>query len=431
MKGLAATFCVELSQQSDEKIIKKCHESRTAEHFEVKWTENFVQWRCSIVNCREQITEMIAKCNSCWWNRISRDKRYDEIKQLEVSEGPWESVTMNFIVKLSPSKDSAWEVRFNSILMIVNWLMKYMMFIPFRESATAPVLTYTILQELVSNHGLSKKFIMNQDKLFTSKFWRTLTAELGIWHKLFTAYHSQTDDQTERMNQTVETYLWHYVSKTQKNWVQLLSTAQFVYNNAKNEITEVTSFYVNYRYNSEVWREQKDTSTKSQQARIDISELKKLHQDLVQTLQAQPGRIMMVTSYKVGERVYLWTDNIKIKWVSKKLDHWSIESFMIKRNIKDLSYELDLSVNMRIHSVFHAFMLQSCNQFISLQIKPTLVEPDEEYEVERILGKKTISETVHYLVKWKEYDISESTLESKGNLKNCVRTLWCFEKGKQ
>ena len=214
VKGLAATFCVELSQWSDEKIIKKCHESRTAEHFEVKWTENLVQWRCSITNCREQITEMITKCNSCWWNRISRDKRYDEIKQLEVPEGPWESVTMNFIVKLSPSKDSAWGVRFNSILMIVNWLMKYMMFIPFRKSATASVLMYIILQKLVSNHGLSKKFITDWDKLFTSKFWETLTAELGIWHKLFTAYHSQTDGQTKRMNQTVETYLQHYVSRT-------------------------------------------------------------------------------------------------------------------------------------------------------------------------------------------------------------------------
>ena len=139
--------------------------------------------------------------------------------------------------------------------MIVDQLTKYTMFIPFKESATAPVLVYTILQELVSNHGLSREFITDQDKLFTSKFWGTLTAELGIRHKLFTAYHPQTDGQTERMNQTVETYLQHYVSKTQENWVQLLSTAQFVYNNARNEITEVTPFYVNYRYNLEVWRE--------------------------------------------------------------------------------------------------------------------------------------------------------------------------------
>ena len=107
----------------------------------------------------------------------------------------------------------------------------------------------------------------------------------------------------------------------------------------------------------------------------------------------------MVTPYRVGERVYLWTDNIKTKRVSKKLDHQSIGPFIIKRNIKDLSYKLDLSVDMRIHSVFHASMLQSCNQFIPLQTKPTLVESDEEYEVERILGKKIISEAAHYLVK--------------------------------
>ena len=430
MKDLAATFCVELPQWSDEKIIRECHKSRTAGHFEVKQTENLVQWRCSIVNCREWIIKMIAKCDSCWQNRISRDKRYDEIKQLEVSENPWESVTMNFIVKTSPLKDPAWGVRFNSILMIVDWLTKYTMFISFRESATAPVLVYIILQELVSNHRLSKEFITDWDKLFTSKFWKTLTPELGIQHKLFTAYHSQTDGQIKRMNQTVETYLQHYVSKTQENWVQLLSTAQFAYNNARNEITGVTSFYTNYRYNSEVWREQKDTSIKSQQAKIDISELKKLHQDLVQMLQAQPGRTMMVTPYRVGEKIYLWTDNIKIKWASKKLDHQSIGPFMIKRNIKDLSYELDLSVNMRIHPVFHAFMLQSCDQFILLQTKPTPVEPDEEYEVERILGKKMISGTAHYLVKWKGYDTSELTWEPKTNLKNCTRMLQQFEEGR-
>ena len=81
------------------------------------------------------------------------------------------------------------------------------------------------------------------------------------------------------------------------------------------------------------------------------------------------------------------------------MDHQSIGPFMIKRNIKDLSYELDLSMDMRIHPVFHASMLQSCDQFIPLQTQPTLIEPDKEYEVERILDKKIISGTAHYLVK--------------------------------
>ena len=102
---------------------------------------------------------------------------------------------------------------------------------------------------------------------------------------------------------------------------------------------------------------------------------------------------------------------------------------MIKRNIKDLSYELDLPADMKIHPVFHASMLQPCDQSIQLQTKPTPVEPDEEYKVEGILGKKTISGTAHYLVKWKGYNTSESTWEPKQNLRNCARTLQRFEGG--
>ena len=108
-------------------------------------------------------------------------------------------------------------MKFNSILTIVDRLIKYTMFIPFKETTTASVLMYTILQKLINNHGLSKKFIINRDKLFTSKFWEMLTAELRINHKMSTAYHPQTNEQSEQMNQTVETYLRHYVNRNQDN----------------------------------------------------------------------------------------------------------------------------------------------------------------------------------------------------------------------
>jgi len=69
------------------------------------------------------------------------------------------------------------------------------------------------------------------------------------------------------------------------------------------------------------------------------------------------------------------------------LNNKSIKPFEIKRNIKELSYKLGLLKEMQIHSVFHAFMLQCCNQFISLQTTETSVESDEEYQVENILEK--------------------------------------------
>jgi len=101
----------------------------------------------------------------------------------------------------------------------------------------------------------------------------------------------------------------------------------------------------------------------------------------------------------VEERVYLRTNNIHIKQRSKKLNNKSIESFKIKRNIKGLSYKLDLLKKMQIHSIFHASMLQCCNQFIPLQTTEMFVESDKEYQVENILKKRIISKKAHYLVK--------------------------------
>ena len=188
-------------------------------------------------------------------------------------------------MKLLTLKDSAWEVKFDSILTIVDRLTKYTMFISFKKTTTASVLMYIILQELINSHELSKKFIINRDKLFTSKFWEMLTAELRINHKMSTAYHSQMHEQSEWMNQTVKMYLRHYVNKNQNNWVQLLSTAQFAYNNTQNKTTEETSFWVNYRYNSKIWWELQVHRSQSQKVILNIVKIKKLHRDLMNRIQ--------------------------------------------------------------------------------------------------------------------------------------------------
>ncbi len=319
-------------------------------------------------------------------------------------------------------------MKFNSILTIVDRLIKYIMFISFKETATASVLTYIILQELINNHRLSKKFITNRDKLFTSKFWETLTAELRINHKMLTVYHSQTDEQSKQMNQTVKMYLRHYVNRNQNNWVQLLLTAQFVYNNAQNKTTEETPFWANYEYNSKVWQELWVHKSQSQKIILNIAEIKKLHKDLTNRIQQQKRQTTEVKPFVVEEKVYLKTDNIHIKQRSKKLNNKSIKPFEVKRNIKRLSYKLDLLKEMQIHSVFHVFMLQCCNQFISLQTIEMSVKLDKEYQVENILKKRMISEKTHYLVKWKEYNTLKNMWELKENLLNCVRTLQQFER---
>jgi len=120
---------------------------------------------------------------------------------------------------------------------------------------------------------------------------------------------------------------------------------------------------------------------------LNITEIKKLYRDLANRIQQQSEQTTKVKSFVVEERVYLRTNNIHIKQRSKKLNNKSIKPFKIKRNIKGLSYELDLLKKMRIHLIFHVFMLQCCNQFIPLQIIKTSVKLDEKYQVENILEK--------------------------------------------
>ncbi len=365
-KGLAATYKVKQAFLMNEELIQVCHDDRVNEHLEVKRIKDLVWRRHNISNLKNQIIKYIVKCDSCHRNKIQKDKRHDEITQLNTPDVSWESVTMNFIMKLSMSKDLAWGVKFDSILTIVDRLTKYTMFISFKKTTTASVLMYTILQELINNHELSKKFITDRDKLFTSKFWEMITAELRINHKMLTAYHSQTDEQSKQMNQTVETYLRHYVNRNQNNWVQLLLMAQFVYNNTQNETTEETPFWANYEYNSKVWWEPQTHKSQSQKAILDIAEIKKLHRDLMNRIQQQTEQTTEIKPFRVEEKVYLRMNNICVKQRSKKLNNKSIEPFKIKRNIKKLSYKLNLLKKMWIHSVFHVFMLQSCNQFIPL-----------------------------------------------------------------
>jgi len=112
-----------------------------------------------------------------------------------------------------------------------------------------------------------------------------------------------------------------------------------------------------------------------------------LHRDLTSRIQQQKKQTTEVKPFVIEERVYLRTNNIYVKQRSKKLNNKSIKLFKIKRNIKRLSYELDLLKRMQIHSVFHASMLQCCNQFIPLQITETFVELNKEYQVENILKK--------------------------------------------
>ena len=101
---------------------------------------------------------------------------------------------------------------------------------------------------MVQYHGLPDSIISDRGAIFTSKFWSSLCYFFVIKRRLSTAFHPQTDGQTERQNSTMEAYLRAFVKFEQNDWARLLPMAKFAYNNAKNASTGHTPFELNCGY---------------------------------------------------------------------------------------------------------------------------------------------------------------------------------------
>ena len=119
---------------------------------------------------------------------------------------------------------------------------------PVKVTIDIPGLEEVIINVVVRHHSLPDSIVTDQGSLFTSKFWSLLCYFLGIKQRLFTAFHPQTDSQTERQNNTMEAYLQAFINFKQNNWVWLLPMAEFAYNNAKNTSTGHTFFELNCGY---------------------------------------------------------------------------------------------------------------------------------------------------------------------------------------
>ena len=183
---------------------------------------------------------------------------------------------MDFVTGLLVSTNWKGET-YDSILIIVDRLRKIVHYEPVKVTINTPGLAGVIIDVVVHHHDLLDSIVSNQDSVFTSKFWLLLCYFLGIKQRLSTAFHPQTDGQTERQNSTMEAYLRAFVNYEQNDWARLLPMAEFAYNNAKNTRTGHTSFELNYGFHPRTSYE-KDVDPRSKLKAADklATELKEL-----------------------------------------------------------------------------------------------------------------------------------------------------------
>jgi transposase InsO family protein len=225
-----------------EEIIEKHHNNPLSGHIGIEKTLEQVSRNYYFPNMRKKVENYIKNCVTCQQDKPARHLPYGNLQSIKAPTKPWEWVTIDFIVKLPISNG------FDTITVITDRLTKYIHLIPSKETMDAPKLAHLFLTHIITNHGVPKYIISDRDKLFTSKFWKSLSDLMGIDHRLSTAYHPQTNGQTERTNQTIEQYLRHYINYRQDDWAEFLPLAQFAYNNAMHSTTKETPFFANYGY---------------------------------------------------------------------------------------------------------------------------------------------------------------------------------------
>ena len=120
-------------------------------------------------------------------------------------------------------------------------------FVPI-EKKDSPTVASAYMDNVWKYHGFPEDLVSDRDSTFTGSFFTDLYNYLGIHRSMTTAYHPQTDGQTERINQVIEAYLRSHCNLEQNEWVSMLAMVVYAYNHSKHSLTKISPFYSNYGF---------------------------------------------------------------------------------------------------------------------------------------------------------------------------------------
>ncbi|GKC38983.1 putative reverse transcriptase domain-containing protein [Tanacetum coccineum] len=192
-------------------------------------------------NMKADIATYVNKCLTCAKVKAEHQRPSGLLVQPKIPEWKWDNITMDFVTKLPKSSQG-----YDTIWVIVDRLTKSAIFTPMRETDPLDKLARLYLKEVVTRHGIPVSIICDRDPRFASNFWRSLQNALGTNLDMSTAYHPQTDGQSERTIQTLEDMLRACAIDFGKGWVNHLPLVEFSYNNSYHASIKAAPFEALY-----------------------------------------------------------------------------------------------------------------------------------------------------------------------------------------
>ena len=208
-------------------IGKGCHAAKIAGHFRKDKTIESVTRNFYWEKVSECINDYVRSCDECQDNKSPRQTKYGLLQPLEEPYAAWTSISVDFITQLPESQGQS------QIIVVVDRFTKMSHFIGLATNATGKDVAYTLLKEVWKLQGLPSEILAEMAAKLSGEFWESLRKALGIKRRMSTAYHPETEGQTERTNQVLEGYLRNFVKYDLNDWYQLLPLAKYAYNNCK------------------------------------------------------------------------------------------------------------------------------------------------------------------------------------------------------
>jgi len=435
-EGESERLCVPNDKALRTQILHDCHDSPVSGHPGFDRTYELVHRRFYWPNMDVTVKRYVSTCDSCQRTKPRSAASKDVLHPLSIPAGIWESVSMDFITHLPVTARG-----FDSIFVIVDRLSKMAHFVPALATDTAEDSAKRFFQSVFRLHGLPRDIVSDRDPKFTGSFWRALTEFLGIKLNMSTAYHPQSDGQTERTNRTLEQYLRHYVNFTHDDWDELLTPAEFAYNNAVHTSTGMspfefcsgrkpTSFPTATAASPGLGRVPTAAELSSRfQTLLGIARDRMHHAQEQQAAQANKLAREEI-SFQPGDLVRLSTEHYRddvLGQASPKLTDRFIGPFPIVEMVSPGAYRLKLPAKYnRIHPVIPVSSLALYRPTVEDEFPgrvpprpgPVIVDGEEEFVVEKILETREWRRKTQYLVKWKGYPRNEATWEPASNVEN-------------
>ncbi|KAI3678514.1 hypothetical protein L6452_37809 [Arctium lappa] len=415
-----------------QKLLEEAHRSRYSVHSGTNKMYRDLKQSYWWPGLKKDIAHFVERCLTCLKVKVEHQRPYGELQSLEIPVWKWDEITMDLVTGLPRSPKGH-----DAIWVIVDRLTKSAHFLPIKETYSLEKLARLYIDEIVTRHGVPSSIVSDRDARFTSAFWKSLQRELGSQLKMSTAYHPQTDGQSERTIQTLEDMLRACVIDFKGLWEIHLPLIEFSYNNSYHASIQAAPFEALYGRKCRTtlcWNEVCErqlagpeivqvTTDKVNQIRARL----KIAQDR-QKMYADKRRKPI--EFQIGDRVMLKVSPWKgvIRFGKKgKLRPRFFGPFIITDRVGEVAYELDLPESLRgIHPTFHVSNLKKCLAeadivvpLEDIQVDEKLSYIEEPVAITDIKIKKLRNKEIRLLkVQWKFHQGQESVWEVEADMKN-------------